>query len=146
MNSGKLASTAVHRFALDVKLIEHDLRTENLLVKRGGIDGGLAPNHFASQAVCNSNQTVEKSGADTADAPVQMPDNLRMHCHEVHDEAMTPTAAAVGEAEQVWTWPPRSPSNEHERDFSSGIMPYGGPELSECGRGFAVPMIVGPAF
>jgi len=139
MNSRKLASAVSHRFALNVKLVEHDFGTENLLVKRGRIRGGLAPNHFDPQLVCDLNQAVEKSCANAANAPAQLPDDMGMHCHEVHDEAMTPTAAAVGEAEQLWFGLPWSAGNEHERDFGAGILLNSGAELRERGRGFAVP-------
>jgi len=121
MNSPKLAAAVRHRFALNVKLVEHDFRAKNLFVKRGGIHGGLAPNHFDPQAVGDLNQAVEKSCADPANASVQLSDDMRMHCHEVHYKAMTPTAAAVGETDQVWASLPRGAGNQHERDFGAGV-------------------------
>ena len=49
---------------------------------------------------------VEKSRAHAANVFAQPPDDVWMHGHKVHDEAMTPTAAAVGEAEQFRVGPP----------------------------------------
>ena len=47
MDSGKLASAMLHRFTLNVKLIEHGFRAQNLFIERGRIHGGLTPNQFA---------------------------------------------------------------------------------------------------
>lgn len=105
MDAAKLSPAAIHRFTVNMKLVENAFRAENSFVERGGVHGGLAPHHFNSQVVRNSDQAVKKSRAHAANASVQLPDDMRMYRHEIDNQAVTPTAAAVGEAVYVYYLP-----------------------------------------
>ena len=135
-----------HRFALNVELVEDDFRPEDFFVERGGVCGGFTPNDFDAQVVGDLNQAVEKSGAHAANVFAQPPDDMRMDGHEVHNEAMAPTAAAVGEAQQFRVGLPRGAGDEHEGEFGAGIFLNRGAQLREAGGGLAVAVVVGPAF
>src|SRR6266446_6679722 len=121
MYSVKLAAAVFHGFAGDEEVVEDAICTENFFVEWSGVGCGFTPNRGHLECICQPNQSMEQTCAHTSNLFANRADDLRMNGHEVHNEVVTPTAAAVGQTQNRLVSAPFGNGQKHESHLCAGF-------------------------
>src|SRR5438876_177204 len=120
------------RFPSDEEVVFDLVQPQHLLVERGRIHRGLAPDCVDTQVVGDLDQPVEYARANAFDTLAKRTDDARVNGHEIHNQTMAPRPPTKAKSQCGRSQRPRWPGDEHERDFALGLAYQGSFEPTEA--------------